>query len=177
MSRFRRIRGSRGRGFRPATDWLFSQLVGVVGEGETDVFDLSLAATADLDNDPETVRRIRGRWNVTLDTAEVQATLVAAGIGVASPEAIAAGPTALPNPILDGDWDGWMWIDFVLVDVPGGVSILTPMLAVDGTIDSKAQRRLEDNHLFFAITMQSTVDVAGQYSAALRWLQSESSKQ
>jgi len=182
VSRFSRSRGTRRSrtGFRPATDWLFASVAGVltagVGGTDADVWNLSLLATEDLDNDPETVRRMRGRVHlISINPSEVQTTHVAVGIGVAPPEAIAAGIGAVPLPYSDAHWDGWMWIDFYPFsgDGPRPLNQLTP-----NVIDSRAQRRLEDNHLYLALEMATTAGVVTNvgYQVDLRWLQSESSR-
>jgi len=182
----RRFTGRTGRrtarSFRPATDWLSVRVEGLLtAPGQTfDVFDLSLAATADLDNDPETVRRIRGSIEVVLDELLVpQSTFVGVGIGVATPEAIAQfAAGALPLPLSTAHWDGWMWIDCYHYQQISAAGSTTLMFRPQGIIDSRAQRRLEDDHLFLALQLASTagVEINVQYGVFLRWLQSESSR-
>ena len=68
------------------------------------------------------------------------------GLGICNvtAEAFAVGVTAIPSPITDIDWDGWLWHQ--LGGQLRGASTtelgVSPMEAVRGEIDSKAMRKL-----------------------------------
>ena len=65
---------------------------------------------------------------------------VAVGIGIVTNEAFAIGATAIPGPISEADWDGWMYHRFFdlhkgLADTTDGSS------AIEFEVDSKAMRK------------------------------------
>jgi len=106
-----------------------------------------------------------------------QATSIAIGIGVESPNAIAAGAT--PCPLTDASWDGWMYHSVQLVRINTDANPWFRMALADpGIIDSRAMRRLEDNDLFLALELDtdSGMSINVAYMFFLRFLVSESSK-
>jgi len=182
MTRFRR-RGLSVRGFSPATDWkslTFTQSLNTGVPGfDLDVVDLTLGSTVEATSQPQTVRRLRGWFQAMGDSDEVVGqngwVTLSLGIGVAPAEAIAA--SAVPGPYSDIHWDGWMWIyQFSLLYSSAGHS---PFVAQElPSIDSRAQRRLEDNHLFFAAELNTATGsaVSAFLNTTVRWLESESSR-
>ncbi len=74
-----------------------------------------------------TLVRIRGEVLSRLRSATtaLDGFRVAYGIGLATNEAFSVGNTALPGPITDADWDGWIWhtFGFIFSD-PGDAEIV-----------------------------------------------------
>ena len=71
----------------------------------------------------------------------------AIGVGVATASAFTVGVTALPTPLTDDFWDGWLWhmyfqILAVTATVSDGVNAVANVLRVE--IDSKAMRKIPD---------------------------------
>ena len=68
----------------------------------------------------------------------------ACGIGLVSDEAFAIGATAVPDPSLQADWDGWIWHSYFSIhsitatigDAVNGPSVVQKLV-----IDSKAMRK------------------------------------
>ena len=76
----------------------------------------------------------------------------ALGIGVVTSDAFAVGVTAVPNPVDDADWDGWMWHQFVSVHtitatIADGVNAQGVYARVP--IDTKAMRKIPLNETVF----------------------------
>ena len=89
-----------------------------------------------------TLFRVRGEMMLTLDDAAIgEAVALAAGLIIATGEALTAGAASLPNPDTDGGAD-WLWHGYLLAmvqaqsnDNEGAVARLT--------IDSKAMRKVK----------------------------------
>ncbi len=124
-----------------------------------------------------TVMRIRGTLLVSLTGADAQRSgfQMTFGIGIATADAFAVGPTALPGPFEDSDWPGWLWL--------GGLDMRTAVhvLAVgDPTInparveiDSKSMRKFRLNEvLFMAVDAEesgtATLDIRGMTRLLLK---------
>ncbi|WP_181246151.1 hypothetical protein [Clostridium diolis] len=143
------------------------------------VVDLSAAAVADLDNDPETVRRIRGIWSLAFTSAQTATDEIwlAVGIGTESVNAIAA--LATPDPFFEAHWDGWLYHEWHHVYTGGYVPPNSEAYSPEYVIDSRAQRRLEDDHLFVAVAVaraNTTTAIGFRINFGLRWLLSDSSR-
>ena len=96
--------------------------------------------------DEKTIVRIRGGGRILLKTAAAAGDgfLVALGICVAESVAATLGVTALPGPLTDSDWDGWMWhkvlfCQSVTATIADGVNASSASVQYD--IDSKAMRK------------------------------------
>ena len=66
----------------------------------------------------------------------------AMGIGIVTAEAFAAGATAMPDPVADLEWDGWLWHQFIQVhsDIIKSTTLNIPNQHY--SVDSKAMRKL-----------------------------------
>lgn len=178
-------RPARARGFRPQTDWAADNVAAALTNASSGVGGIArisrnLTESADpewFQRPPETVRRLRGVWTLAVPTNYNNTELlVALAVGVAPDEAVDVGPTALPDPIIDASWDGWLWHQYVY-SFPQSLQIAG---SIEPIIDSKAQRRLDDNVLFLAV---SAVSAGGTFPTAaftvgvsVRWLLSLSSR-
>ena len=97
--------------------------------------------------DNQTIVRVRGQLTASLVT--VTSVLdgfarAAMGICVVSENAAGIGITAIPQPISDASWDGWLWHQW-LGAFTGYSTTETgrgPMEAVRMEIDSKGMRKL-----------------------------------
>jgi len=187
MTRFRGRRNSRSQGWRPQTDWatVDAAFDFVLTDDLPTTFcnrvNLTAAADPEFDErEPETVRRIHGVHQISLDPADMTTygsglLQVAVGVGVESPQAIAGGAT--PCPLTDASWDGWMlhWYQVVRPDWSTGFAT-NPVPEV---VDSKAMRELGDNCLFVAVEA-ATTGTNFNYEVVVdvfyRWLLSLTSK-
>ena len=120
-----------------------------------------------LQNDSEaTIVRIRGLVHLTLTTTNVinGGFAGAAGIGIATAAAFAAGQGSLPSPITEVDWDGWMWHSFfdvrsVTGTIADGANAAAASQIVE--IDGKAMRKFTtDMVVFGSAEMSDEVGVA-----------------
>jgi len=94
----------------------------------------------------QTVTRIRGSGRILLKTATAAGDGFTVGLGICLAETTAAtlGVTALPGPLTDRDWDGWIWHGFFFVQsvtatIADGVNASSASVAY--VIDSKAMRK------------------------------------
>ena len=102
-----------------------------------------------------TIVRTRGELTIGLSaaTAALDGFSGAVGIGIVTTQAFNVGVTALPLPISDAEWDGWMWHQYFNVFAQSA----SPGFATDGgtfaryQVDSKAMRRLEDEMTLVAV--------------------------
>ena len=121
-----------------------------------------LGSVANATEDGLTVVRIRGELLVMLLTSNAAGNGFsgAFGIGVASADATAVGVTAVPNPIDDEDWDGWMYHRYFHLRSATALVAADAAKQVDGgnacqaclrlEVDSKAMRKLPENMGLFA---------------------------
>ena len=109
-------------------------------------------------NIPEaTIVRIRGLFRIYLNSATAAADgfEFGIGIGLVTAEAFAAGTTAVPSPLGDEDWDGWMFHHYGDIrSLSGthsdGVNAVGGVFSID--IDSKAMRKWNDSLVLFGKT-------------------------
>ena len=121
---------------------------------------LNAGAFAVLDGN--TVVRLRGEFTAFLRsaTAANDGYTGAFGIGITTLDAFTIGATAIPGPLDELDWDGWLYHRFFTLTASGpivaaAVSISTDLaqpvasgLRID--VDSKAMRKLPENMGLFA---------------------------
>lgn len=193
-----RRRRSATRSFRPQTDWAavtgYGTLVAGVPGTDNDFINLSViegdAPLLPL-GESYTLMRTRGVWHaypVVWPNATPGIIDVAVGIGVAPVQAITAG--ALPDPIENSEWDGWLMRRWTYFRLPGQSNATTTPAALAGAVgqgggfdnvwslDSRAMRRLEDNDLFLAMSLGTDTGEAVQvnYIFDLRQLFQQSAK-
>ena len=124
------------------------------GSGATSVSSSSsviVGAGSQATEDGLTIVRIRGSVQAYLKTSDAAngGFHCALGMAVVSNDAFAVGVTAVPNPIDDMLWDGWMYLRFF--DIHSfGATIAESMNAsglgsIQFEIDSKAMRKLQLN--------------------------------
>jgi len=99
---------------------------------------------------PVTLVRIRGVITFFFDsvTAAADAWTVAVGIGLIATDAFTAG--ALPDPLADDLWEGWMWHHYLHMVVPAGTTANLAPVRLE--IDSKAMRKVDPGMTLFGIT-------------------------
>jgi len=138
-----------------------------IGPGGNNVVTTSAAALlatfgtgAQATQDGLTLVRIRGFAELILSQAASggDGYAGALGIGIVTGDAAAIGVTAMPTPIANEFWDGWVWHQFF--------SLKSPVATVSGNsrqvfeIDSKAMRKLRDEDVLFAAIEGTEVGTA-----------------
>jgi len=90
-----------------------------------------------------TIVRIRGLLNLQLSSASAAYSGYdgAFGIAVVSGDAFAVGTTAIPKPIEDSSWDGWMWHQYFSLKNAGTYTTATSSNIQNLEIDCKAMRK------------------------------------
>ena len=99
-----------------------------------------------------TIVRIRGRVYCYLSAAAAvdNGFALTFGMGICTNQAFAIGATAVPSPLDEADWDGWLWHQFVYVMSPLGAPVEAPTSALFSMeVDSKAMRKLPQNQTLF----------------------------
>ena len=123
-----------------------------------------------------TIVRIRGYAAAYLTASDAVAGgfEYAVGIGVVTDAAFSVGTTALPTPLTEEDWDGWMYhrygsVRSITATIADGVNSAT---VVDRwEIDSKAMRKLTPEMTMFGIIQYTeTVNASVQFEARTRIL-------
>ena len=105
-----------------------------------------------------TLVRLRGHLEIVLEAAANigEGFSGALGVGIVSADAFAIGVTAIPNPIDDQSWGGWIYhrhwsLHATTATIADGVN--TGRIGIE--VDSKAMRKFGLNELIFA-SMQVT---------------------
>ena len=103
-----------------------------------------------------TLVRIRGMVHVHLLTASAvgDGFIGAVGLGIVTSEAFAIGVTAIPSPLGENDWDGWMWHSFFDVRaITATIADGANAMAIDQHIelDSKAMRKFSSNQVLAGV--------------------------
>ena len=95
----------------------------------------------------ETVIRIRGLATVASDqTAAAEDQIGAFGVGVVSEQAATVGITAVPFPVADAAWGGWMWHSYFARNIVSLSSVgIDAGLTHQIIIDTKAMRKVGEN--------------------------------
>ena len=118
-----------------------------------------------------TIVRTRGELLVQLVTAAAVSNGFhgAIGIGIVTDQAFGIGLTAVPKPISDMEWDGWLYHRFFSVMssgvIDGGVSadhdmVLPTAGAVRIEVDSKAMRIIDEEETAAAIIQVTEIGTA-----------------
>ena len=96
-----------------------------------------------------TVVRIRGvvELALTLATAVGDGFAGAIGIGKVSGPAFAIGATAVPMPIDEIEWEGWMWHQFFSIHATKSTPTEKAPTVIE--IDSKAMRKFDSQETMF----------------------------
>ena len=103
--------------------------------------------------DRVTIVRIRGALQafLTAATAAADGFHCALGIGIVSADAFAVGVTAVPNPLDDMAWPGWMYHRFFDVHSGGTFNAADGGVQVRFEVDSKAMRKFGINETLFGV--------------------------
>ena len=105
--------------------------------------------------DELTLVRLRGRFAFNMESAAAigERMTGAFGIGITTTPAFATGGiTAVPTPITEIEWDGWLYWQAVMVQ-----SVVSPLIEggggnrVEFEVDSKAMRKLKLDDVIFAV--------------------------
>ena len=91
-------------------------------------------------------------WLPAITAAFDGFSLVAAGIGIVSTDAAGIGATAMPSPLDDADWPGWVWYysGAAIVQPSTGELANNPVASIRLPVDSKAMRKWGINETLFA---------------------------
>ena len=155
MGSLRRSRFQRtGGGSRRRTSWFGGPRggTGVLSSSGS----LLIATGFQIVADGITLVRTRGELLVQLETvgAAGDGWRVAAGLCIVSENAFGVGITAVPTPIADDSWDGWLWYwTGTLSAVSANESEVSSSLAAQAriVIDSKAMRKVKASDVIIAV--------------------------
>ena len=131
----------------------------------------ALNLAAEFLRDGLTVVRQHGELMMYLESASAARDGYAGafGVGIAEAKAIAVGVTALPGPIAEMDWDGWLIHRIFSIRTPAvlvgaaseDVDALLPVTgAVRFEIDSKSMRKVGIGDTLFAVIEVTEVGTA-----------------
>jgi len=147
MAQRRGLIHQRAAGKRRLTQWGLG--VGSTAQTTVSVASSVIIGSAVTFGASATIIRMRGRFDAFISTAAAvgDGFQGAVGIGLATSAAFAIGITAIPTPITEAAWDGWLWHSFFGAhrgfDGSGAG-------AASLEIDSKAMRKVSDEMSLFA---------------------------
>jgi len=178
MAHSGRSRYPRTSGVRRQTSWGTGPKSGASG--------LSVSISASSTNlggivavpasDGITLIRTRGELVFALETADALSSGFrgAFGIGIATDDAIAIGVTALPMPIGQETWDGWLYHTYFAALAAEVMGAANASSTVSGTaalncvvrreVDSKAMRKIP-----VGMTLYCALEVTETNTATARW--------
>ena len=119
---------------------------------------LTIWTSGAVPGEPEfTIVRTRGFFEVGLAsaTAAQDGFFGAIGIGIVTAKAFAIGGTAMPGPLTEIDWDGWLFHSFFDVRMlsgthADGVNAVSAHQRIE--IDSKAMRKISTEEILVGVT-------------------------
>ena len=82
------------------------------------------------------------------------------GIGVVTNDAFAIGVTAMPGPLSNIDWDGWLYHRFISQHVAAANAFGTEDSVLTFEVDSKAMRKITVNDTVFAMLEVTEIGTA-----------------
>ena len=121
--------------------------------------------------DKLTVARLRGEFMAFLASASAadNGFMCALGVGIVTNAAFAIGATAVPDPIDDAEWDGWLYHRFFNLISPTAISN-TAITDADSVgivsnvvrfeVDSKAMRKQDLEETLMAVVQAVEVGTA-----------------
>ena len=121
-----------------------------------------LGAGQSFNLDGFTIVRIRGLLDMFLTTATANGSgfVGAFGIGIVTDAAFAVGITAVPTPLTEIEWEGWMYHQFISVHGPAGTTAFPAISAGSQiVVDTKAMRKIGSDEVLMAV-IEVTEDVA-----------------
>ena len=107
----------------------------------------------DIVADGQTLIRVRGFLELILTSASALGDGFhgAVGIGVVQTAAFDTGVAAVPVPVADVTWNGWLWHQWFSLTAPTAAQVTENRQVFE--VDSKAMRKLSaDQTLFYAIS-------------------------
>jgi len=112
-------------------------------------------------SDGTTIARIRGFLELILTSASALGDGFhgAVGIGIVEDSAFAIGITAMPIPVTDSTWEGWMWHQYFSLTAPTAAQVSENRQTF--VVDSKAMRKIGSNETLVAITEATEVGASG----------------
>ena len=154
---------------RRGTQWIagtadFNALGGITSGSQT-LINTSSVSEGSIPN-PGTIIRMRGCIHIEIALEAVASCLqeVGLGIGLMDDKAVAAGAVALPLPINDEDWEGWMWWHCTYLGFADTSSGAVGdrgdhrIGARDIIIDSKAMRKWDENQTLVFMGQNRAID-------------------
>ncbi len=160
----------RGGSMRRKTFWFAAtDTVTTLAAGANPVLLLSLNAAA-LTLRPFTVVRTRGMLYVTTDQEAADEQFhVAYGKIIVSEQASAIGVTAIPTPRTDSQSD-WFVYEWLMSDIRFGDATGFSRLGQNVTIDSKAQRKVEEGQDIVTVIEAGVTGAGSMVSTVARIL-------
>jgi len=123
-----------------------------------------------------TIVRTRGIVSVTLlsVSAAGDGFFGALGIGLVPSKSFVVGSTAIPGPLTESDWDGWLWHSFfdirtVTATIADGANAAGVVQRI--SIDSKAMRKFQEDMTLIGVSeMEESGTATMEQSAECRVL-------
>ncbi len=173
MPRTTRVRQQFGGGRKRQTEWSICSVptgYSTIAANSKVILVLFPASFLDIDS-PATIVRSRGVLSVAaVDAAADNEEIGAFGCGFVNAVAGALGVTALPGPATNCDWGGWfVWQPFISQTEVVTQAGFDGQFGKQYVIDSKAQRKFEDNENLVWIIENNTA-VAFSAAVAIRML-------
>ena len=124
-----------------------------------------LGAGAQVVDDGFTLVRTRGVISIGLSASSTVGGgfTGAVGVGIVTNDAFAIGATAMPGPLADAQWDGWLFHTFFnSMGLKAGLATqdTVPQAVQHIVVDSKAMRKLNLNDPIFAMIDVIEIGVA-----------------
>ena len=113
-----------------------------------------LGAGAQAQEDGLTLLRLRGRYSAFLTAVSAinDGYHGAFGIGIVTAEAFSIGVTAVPLPITDVGWDGWIFWSPVQLQAHVATAAGETEVSQEMEVDTKAMRKLRLGDTIYAVT-------------------------
>ena len=143
------------RGVRSATDWSASAVSTALTSIAASTVLLHQVFTPIAGG--ETVLRSRGMFYFGSDqSAAIEETLGAVGIGIVSEQAATVGVTAVPHPDTDAAWGGWLWHSYFAARTQVASAIGFEQSLQHIVIDSKGMRKIGENERLIMVVANSS---------------------
>ena len=169
MARQNRFTSRLRSGAKRATAWVTGPVgltAGLTGTGSS-LFANGLQSTLD----GNTIVRIRGMVTMQVSVVPNLATpnlfAYAVGMCVVSENAFGVGITAVPTPLTDIAWDGWMFHSMGIGGIVPGAGNPTADEPVAFEVDSKAMRKFKNTDVLIAVLEVSELGTAGTITAEI----------
>lgn len=175
-------RGPLTRPQRRLTSWSFGPDTAQASQSVTASGKFGLSVFINILQDGLTLVRTRGQIKLWLEAATAAANgyIGAFGICRVSTQAATIGSTAVPGPIAEDDWDGWLFYEHIQCVAPAALNSgvasdldqLAPVTATQViTIDSKAMRKVKENDALLGIFELTEVGTATlRFAGGMRML-------